>query len=73
MATVYVKRKENETPESALERALRQFKKKVEKENIIKESIARQHFISNTEKRIRRNKAAKRKYLKERYAQIQNY
>ena len=67
MATVYVKRREDETEQAALERAIKKFNKEVEKEKIIKTVLNRRFFVSKTEKRKQMKKAGRRKQLKQMY------
>lgn len=58
MAYVYV----NE--EEPLEKAIRRFKRKVDKEGIIREYRKREYFVKPSTEKHLRNKARKRKELK---------
>lgn len=67
MAKVYVNKREDETSEAAVERAIKRFKKEVDKEGIIKECLDRQFYVTKSEKKKKQKKAAERKQRKQMY------
>lgn len=73
MAKVMVHCKPGEDKLAGFNRAMKKFKKEVEKEGIIKEVLDRRYFTSNTQKRKNREKAARRKQLKQYYREKRNY
>ena len=69
MAKVYVNKKETETDVAAVERAIKKFNKEVEKEKILKTVIDRRYYVSKSEKRKAKEKAGRRKQLKQMYTE----
>lgn len=69
LAKVYVNKKETETDTAAIERAIKKFNKEVEKEKIIKTVLDRRYYVSKSEKRKAKEKAGRRKQLKQMYTE----
>lgn len=69
MAKVYVSKKETETDVAAVERAIKKFNKEVEKEKILKTVIDRRYYVSKSDKRKAKEKAGRRKQLKQMYTE----
>lgn len=69
LAKVYVNKKETETDVAAVERAIKKFNKEVEKEKILKTVIDRRYYVSKSEKRKAKEKAGRRKQLKQMYTE----
>ena len=69
LAKVYVSKKETETDVAAVERAIKKFNKEVEKEKILKTVIDRRYYVSKSDKRKAKEKAGRRKQLKQMYTE----
>lgn len=67
MAKVYVNKREFETDQGSVERAIKRFNKEVEKEGILKETYDRRYYVSKSEKKRQQQKVARRKQLKQMY------
>ena len=76
MATVYVKKNESGTQQEAeanVEKAIRQLRKKVANENILKETFDRMYYTKPGDLKREKKKAGRRKQLKKMYKEKSLY